>query len=434
MAGGCLKACCSTSDGQQETAQAAEAACVGAGWGAAAGGGVVAVGTDSEQQQQQGQALPAVSKEGLLTSRAVTQLAASPALWAAAWGQLAAFCQGMYTWQGERPAKAQPSSSSRSKSSKSSSLAGNSDLAGMFAMLQIFPDHEQVAAAFAPGEISARIEALDIPAKGRPFSKTALAKAVGHGFVAPAAFLDTVLAFHDRSVLCEGLNLQQGASESEVTGSRAGGNCSSGGGSSRGRNDSGGMGKSSGGGSSSGRNDSGGMGNGSGGGSSSGRNDSGGMGNSSGGGSSSGRGNSAGGSSWNDRGGGGSSNAIRGAGEIISRTSTGSSSGEGISCSSGRAWSSSRGGVAPAAALQLMLEAAVLLGVVDRLQETTAAVMILFTTAKNCSIEPRKCLLSTRGDLVLDVLSAAARYEPESFVDPARYLLHIFLDGAGEGV
>ena len=406
-------------EGQQETAQAAAAAAgagVGGGQGAAAGGGASAFCTEVEQQQQ-GQGLPAMSSEGLLTSRAVAQLAASPALWAAAWAQLAAFCQGMYTWQGGKLKKAQPSSSSRSKSSKSSSIVGSSYLAGMCTSHQIFPDHEQVAAVFDPREISARIELLSLPAKGRPFSETALATVLRRGFTASVSFLDSALIFHGPSVLCEGLSTQEGGSGSERQCSRAGGICDIGGSSSSGRGDSGSEGNSSGGGSSSGR------------GYSSGRENSG------DGGSSSGRGNSSGGGGGNSDGGGGggSSNAIARAGKIISKTSTGASSEEASSCSNGRIWSSSRGGVAAAAALQLILEAAALLGVADRAQVSTTAVLLLCTMAKNCSLGPRKCLLSTRGGLVLDVLAAAARYDPGSFVPTAQNLMNIFLDGAGKG-
>ena len=360
-------------DGQQEAAQAAAAARVGGnGPGAAAGGGAGAFGTDGEQQ---GQGLSAVPSKGLLTSRVVMQLAASPALWAAAWAQLAAFCQGMYTWQGGKLKKSQPSSSSsssggRSKSSKSSTIAGSSERTGMFASLQLSPDHEQVAAVFDHGEISARIEALEIPAKGRPLSEVALAKALRYGFVAPAAFLDSVLTVHGGSVL-EGLNLQQVVSGSEGTGSRAGVNRDGGGGSSTGRGDSSGEGNSS------------------------------------------------------SR--GGSSNSTTGAREIISRTSACSSSGEASSRSGGCLWS--RGGVAPAATLQLVLEAAALLGVADGPQESSNAVMLLFRLANTCSIGPRKCLLSTRGGLLLDMFTAAARYDPGSNI--AQHV-HIFL-GAERG-
>ena len=330
----------------------------------AAGG---AGGTDrtDREQQQQGQGLPAMSNEDLLTSSAVTQLAASPALWAAAWAQLAAFCQGMYTWQGGKLKKALPSSSStrgNSSSSSSSIKAGSSDFARMFAALQLSPDHEQVAAVFQPGEISARIELLSLPAKGRPFSETALASVLRRGFTASVSFLDSALTFHGPSVLCEGRSSQEGGSGSKGNGS---GSSSGGGG--------GGAGRSS------------------------------------------------------------SSSAHTGAGEGISSTSTGSGSGEVSSCSSGRIWSSSRGGVAPAAALQLVLEAAVLLGVVGRPRESSAAVMLVCTVAKNCSIGPRKCLLATRGALVLDVLTAPARAYPDSFISVAQNLVYIFLSGAGEG-
>ena len=356
-------------EGHQERAEAA-----------AAGGGVGGTfGTGGEQQQSH--ALSAVSGEGILTSRAVRQLAASPALWAAAWAQLAAFCQGMYTWQGGKLAKTQHSSSSstngnscssssKSTSSRSSSIAGNPDFAGMFASLQLSPDHEQVAAVFDAGEISARIEALDIPAKGRPFSETALPRTSRGGFVDPAAFLHSMLTFHDRSVLCEGLSPQEGTSGIRGHGTSSGEN-SGGSSSSRGRSDSSGSSSSSGG---------------------------------------------------KENG----SSSTGGDGD-------GSRSGEGSSCSSGRIWSSSRGGVAPAAALQLVLEAAVLLGVVDRPRESTAAAALLCTIAKNCTSGPRKCLLATRGGLVLNVLTAAARYNPECFVSVARNIIHIFLDGAGEG-
>ena len=251
-------------EGQQKTAHAA---CVGVGGGrrAAAGAAGGMFGTEVEQQQQ-GQGLPSASCEDVQASRAaLTQLAASPALWAAAWAQLAAFCHGMYTWQCGKLKKAQPSSNSRTNgnssssssmsSSKSSSIAGSSDLAGMFASLQLFPDHEQVAAVFDPGEISARIEALSIPAKGRPFSETALASALRRGFLVPTAFLDSVLTSQGRSDLCEGLNLQQGARESEGLGSR-GWEKTGHGGSSSGRGESrgeGSTGSNSGGGSGGGR-------------------------------------------------------------------------------------------------------------------------------------------------------------------------------------
>ena len=337
-------------DRQQEKAQAAAAA--------AAGGAGGMFGSDGQEQQQQGQALPG---EGLSTSGAVMQLAASPALWAAAWAQLAAFCQGMYTWQG------------------GSNTAGSSGIAGIFASPS--PDHEQVAAVFSPREISARIEVLAIPAKGRPFSETALASTIRRGFAAPAAFLDILITFHGRSVLCEGPKPEEGASEGE------------------GRENSGARGSSS------GRDDSSSRGN-------------------------NGRG---GGGSSGVTGGGGSSSANAGAGEDISRTSTGSSCGEASSGSSSRTWSGSRGGVAPAAALQLILEAAALLGVAERHRESSAAVILLCTMAKNCSLGPRKCLLSTRGGLVLDVVTAAARYHPESFIDIARNFINIFLGGAEEG-
>ena len=395
-------------EGQKETAQAA-AAGTGGGRRAVARVGGGAVGTDVEEQQQ-GQGLPAVSNEDVPTSRALTQLAASPALWAAAWAQLAAFCHGMYTWQGGKPAQAQPSSSSssnnvkssssRSKSSRGSRVAGSSDLAGMFASLQLSPDHEQVAAVFESGEMSARIEALSIPAKGKPSSETALATILRHGFEAPLTFIDSVLGFHDRSVLYEG-HFQQGASRSEGTGSRAGGNCSSGGGSGSGRGDTSGEGNSSGGGSSSGR------------------------------GNTMGEGNNSGSNSSSGCGGNGSSNKSTEPVKLISTSCTGSSSGE--ACSSGRIWSSSRGGVAPAAALQLVLQAAALVGVVDRPWQSTAAVKLLCTMAKHCSLEAKKRLVSTRGGLVLDVLTAAARCDPGSFAHNAAGLICMILDGAGEG-
>ena len=554
--------------GQQETAHAAAAAGLGGcGGAAAAAGGGRAPGTNvEEEQQQQRQALPAVSNEPLSTSRAVRQLVTSPALWSAAWAQLAAFCQGMYTWQGDKLAKSSSSSSSsttgkssssRSKSSRSSSVAGKFDLAALSALLQLFPDHEQVAAVFDPGEVSARIQALELPAKGRPASKTAFAAAYRDGFVAPAIFVSCVLTLHGKPVLCEGLDFQQGLSRSGDTGSRFGGNCygdggssgrddsrdegnrsdggsssgrggssgSSGGGNSSGRDDnrdetssssgrddsrvegnsSGGGSSSSGrggssvggncygGGRSSGKDDSRGEGNSGGGdkgdgrddnmgetsssyggsssgrdgssvggncyggGGSSGRDNSRGGGNSSGGGSSSsgcycgtggsssgtsgsGRGGNSGGegnsSSGGDRsgsaGGGGSSKAVTGCGEVICRTPTGSSSKD--VCSIDRFWSSSIGGVAPAAALQLMLEAAALIGIADRGPQFSAAVAVVCDMAKYCSLEPRKRLLSTRGRLVLDVLTAAARYDPGPVLGIAQSLITIFLGGAERGV
>ena len=374
-------------DGQREAAQAAAGIVGGYGQGAAAGGDGGRVGArDMEQLQQHGQGLPAVSSEGII-SRAVTQLAASPALWASAWAQLGAFCQGMYTWQGGKLAEAQPSSSSTdgnsscsssSKSSRSSTIAGSSGLAGMFASLQLSPDHEQVTALFHPREISARIEALNLPAKGRPFSETALASNVRRGFVAPAAFLCSVVAFHGQSFLCGGPSFQQGAS-----GDMGPGSC--------------------------------------------GREYSGRGGNSGGGGNSSGAGrNSASGP------GGGSSDGKTGAGESISMEFSGNSCGRTSSCSSGHSWSSSIGGVAPAAAPQVLLEAAALVGVADMRQESTAAVLLLCSMANWCSIGSRKCLLSTRGGLVLDVLTAAARFHPESFSDTAN-LMYIFVAGAAEG-
>ena len=367
-------------DGQRETAQPqASGAGGGGGRGAAAEGGGGASGKDREQQQQ-GQALPAVSNEGLLMPIAVRLLAGSPALWAAAWAQLAAFCQGMYTWQGGKLAEAQPSSSSSSKGSsssgsssskstggRSSTIAGSSDFAGMFASLQLFPDHEQVAAVFDPGEISARLEELSIPAKGRPLSGADLSRTVYGGFVAPSAFLDSVLIFQG---WCGGASVGHGTSSRDNSSGR----------------------------SSSGRSDSSG---------------------SSGGGSSEGK----------DRG-GSRSNANTRAAESISRTSTGSSSGECSSCSGGSIWG--RGGVGPAAALQLVLEAAALLGVAGGRREATVAVRFLCTIAKNCSIGPRKCLLSTRGGLVLDVLTAVARSNP-GFIDIVRNLINILLDDAREG-
>ena len=319
--------------------------------------------TDVEQQQQrqQGQGFPDMSREGLSMSKAVRQLAASPALWAAAWAQLAAFCQAMYTRQYGKLAKAKPSSSSsttttnrnsssrsssRSKSSRSgSSIAGSSDLAGMFASLQLSSPHEQVAAVFDPEEISARIEDLEFPGKSRHPSEAAVASSIGNGIRPPGGFLLKVFRIsmlHDWPVFCEGLGPQQGSSGDY--GSRPRESYASGGGSSSG------SGNSSSGGSSS-----------SGGGSS---ND---AGNSRGGGCSSSGGNIIGSSDSRGQGNsgsnsnGGSSTAITGALEVTSRAFTGSSS---------------RGSVAPAAALQLVLEAAVLLGVADRPQESSAAVTL----------------------------------------------------------
>ena len=387
-------------EGQQKTAQ--EAAAGDGGGGGGRGG---AAGGD-------GDTFGAADME---------QLAASPALLAAAWAQLAAFCQGMYTWQYGKLAKAQHSSSSKCTSSRSSSVAGSSDLAGMFASLQLFPDHEQVAAVFDPGEISARIEALRIPAKGRPSSEAALGSTVRSGFLCPAAFLIGVLrTSYGWSIFCEGLSPQQRASGIKGCGSRPVGSCSSGGGSSSGRGDSRGVGNRAGGGSSSGRGDSSGEGNRAGKSSNSGRGDSSGGGNSGS--------NSNGGS-----GSGGSSNTIAGAGKSISMSSTWSSSGEGSSCSSGRIWSSSRGGVAPAAALQLLLEAAALLGVADMPEESSHAVAVLSAVATRCSLGPLKCLLSTRGGLLLDALAAATRYDPASISGTAACVIRMFLDGAGEG-
>ena len=59
--------------------------------------------------------------------------------------------------------------------------------------------------------------------------------------------------------------------------------------------------------------------------------------------------------------------------------------------------------------------------------------MLLSKMAKNCSIGPRKCFLSTRGGLVLDVVTAAARSHPESLSNTVRTLVYTFVNGAGEG-
>ena len=430
--------------------KAAKAAGVGAGGSggqrAAAGAWGGAFGADGEDQ-----ALPAGSNEDSPTSRAWRQLAASPALWAAAWAQLAAFCQGMYTWQYGKPKKTRPSesssssmtnrnsSSSSSKSgSRSSNVAGSSDLAGIVASLQLCPDHEQVAALFDPREFSARVEALGIPAKGRPFLETALAHAVGFGFSAPTAFVDTVLTCHGMSILCEGVSLQQGARGSKGPGSRGGENSGGTGRGDRGSSSSG-RGEGS---SSSGRGEgssSSGRGEGS---SSSGRGEWGSSSSSTGGRGEGGSGSSSGGrgeggsgssSSGGSSGGGDSSNANTRAAESSSRTLTGStSSGEDSSCSSDRLWSESIGGLAPAAGLQLMLEAAALLWVADRHKQSSAAVTLLCTMAKHCSFGPRKCFLSARGGCLLDMLTAAARSYPRSDMDVAD-LINIFVDGSEEG-